>query len=345
MSAITRVLTSTDPARDLEITLDERAEAELAILLGPEPSPAPSPAPARRPRASAPRWRPVLVTGVVAAVVVASTVAVLVAAPSRHRDVGGTPPSPAPTAPSPSPSAVELTETVWRVDAAAGEGADTWLRFGGHDVRVIRATDALEFEWRAQGDQLLFSPDDYVVGLGGSKTVQWLEDSTAFRPDGSGFDLVDVHGRVTARLVAAGDPPAAPVAVDSIVRNDLTDARPGPVRRIAPTALRGAWQLEGVSRTDAWVTFHSDGTWITTERCEAAGGPETDTGGYRLLDSGVLLATAQTGQALACQDSHADGASVSTLAILLRGRSVRIDGSTATIYDSSGALLGRLIRF
>jgi hypothetical protein len=270
---------------------------------------------------------------------------VLIAAPGGHRDVGDSSPSPTPTASRTTAVALELTEAVWHVDAAAGEGDGTWLRFAGHDVRVIRGSDALEFEWRAQGDQLLISPDDYTVGLGGSLTVQWLEDSTAFRADGSGFDLLDSHGRVTARLVAADDAPAVPVTVDSVVRADLTDAEPGAVRPIAPTALRGAWRLDGVSRTSAWVTFHADGTWITTERCAAAGGPETDVGGYRLLPSGILLAVAQTGQALACLDSHADGASVSTLAILLRGRSLRIDGSTATIYDSHGAFLARLIRF
>jgi hypothetical protein len=342
MTTITRLLTATDPAKELEITLDERAEAELALLLGPAPTDAPATRRVSKVRPS--RLRPFVVTGVVAAAVAAITISVLVAVPNSRHDVGDTTASPTPSTTRSTPSVLGLAKRVWQVAAAAGEGDSTWLRFRGHDVQAIRRAKTLDFGWRAQGDQLLFSPDSYVVGLGGADTVQWLEDSTAFRADGTGYDLLDSRGTVTARLTAAGNAPVRPVSVTSSIRDDLADAQPGAVRPIAPTALRGSWSLQGVSRLNAWVTFHTDGTWISSERCAAAGGPETDIGGYRLLDSGVLLATTQTGQALACQDSHADGATTSTLTLLLQGRSVRIDGTTATIYDRHGALLGRLTR-
>ena len=254
--------------------------------------------------------------------------------------------------PSGHAQALLLVPVVWRVRAAAGESAHTWIRFDSQ-IDLIRPKGDAYLSWSTQGDALLTHVEGWSMTLGSKPPkVPWLTDSTRFTRVGDGWVLTDASGHETARLVRDGLPPASEQTthtapeVNRIIRQQHEDAIAGPaVRRVAPSAATGTWGLPGVASRDGSVTLARDGTWTATTSCRVLGTAEGGGGAYRLLPSGLFLATEAAVAGTGCTaPEHAIPENATAVLQFWKTGSLAITGSQMIVYDRAGRRLGTLER-
>lgn len=221
----------------------------------------------------------------------------------------------------------------WTVRDAHGAASGTRLRFDEGSITLLSAEGATSstYAWATQGDDVLVSAG--TLSLGGGAAAAWLVRTTRAVPaGGGGWILLDASGATTARLDAAGSAPTASPA-------PTATAGPGVVD-VPAARLGGRWTVAG--HPEAAVTFDA-GRWRTVATCTvaAAGG----TGAYRVLPGGRLLLTRTGSLVFGCPIGR-DEQRVPAPAITGIGRatSFRIQGSTLTLFDRTGAAIGSLTR-
>jgi heat shock protein HslJ len=102
--------------------------------------------------------------------------------------------------------------------------------------------------------------------------------------------------------------------------------------------LAGRWvsglpvtRSAGTELAEPFVEVAADGTWTGSDGCNGAAGA------WRLGPGGRLLATIGSTTAMACEGA--------ALPYSLAGASrASVDGSTLTVFDSAGSVLGTLTR-
>lgn len=108
----------------------------------------------------------------------------------------------------------------------------------------------------------------------------------------------------------------------------------------APTALDGRWVVDGDVR--AAITFH-DGSWTATTSCTS--GALGGAGRYEVLPGGRLHVVRTMAPVRGCP--VVDGpllGKASAITQVERAASFRVEGGTLTLFETSGAPLGSLVR-
>jgi hypothetical protein len=117
------------------------------------------------------------------------------------------------------------------------------------------------------------------------------------------------------------------------------------VQAIAASAVVGTWGLPGIAREDASVTLTRDGTWTAKTTCQVLGNADGGGGAYRLLPTGVLLATEGAIGGTGCvTPDHALPENANAVLDFWNAGSLARQGSRLTVYDRAGKLLGTLVR-
>lgn len=268
--------------------------------------------------------------------------AVIAAALSGCSGASGSPP-PAPSASAsatdaPSGVAADLIGTSWTVQEVHGDrGAGGSLRFGDRSVTLVTTTGTSTFAWAAQGAEVLITRSTLSMDGGGPAT--WLTGTVRVSRDTRGWTLADETGAATARLVPAASSSPQPSPSDTAA--PLAVATPGPGATATPaSALAGRWHLAGHPTTA--ITF-DDGRWRAAASCET--GASGGSGAYRVLADGRLLITRTASLMFGCpigQDD--DRVRAPAIAGIDRAGSFRVEGTTLTLFDRSGAVIGSLVR-
>lgn len=231
---------------------------------------------------------------------------------------------------------------LWRVTADGSTGDSLKL---GDEVTLFQSCGVLDGSWKADsagdfvamsygGDSTCFTGDHQL-------TPAWLLEATAFRVDGSARELLDVHGAVVARLDPGATPTvnsnrikgyADPPTLTPALRQRLSEpvALPDGIQPATAASLVGHWvPKDGDGR--AYVDFTENGNFSGSDGCNGSGGR------FAVGDAGHLLALEGGSSLIGC-----NGVNVPSWA----GQAGRagFDGDELVFYDSTGTVLGRLIR-
>ena len=254
-----------------------------------------------------------------------------------------------PTVSAPAPQVSQLMKGFWRVQDAAGEPADSWLRLSPLSATLFRPGGRIDGALAVQGDRLLADQSSWSMSLGDDHGAPWLAAAARVQRDGTAWLLLDVEGEPVARLVRDGGPAKSTqyeTEPNGLSGNPsrLRPSVPGQGVVDAPaSALAGTWHLAG--HREAAVVFRSDGRWSATTSCASGTGANGGGGRYRVLPGGMLLITQYASTLIGCSDTD-EPVSADAPAVLgtAEARSFLVDGDRLTLFDAKGERIGSLIR-
>ena len=249
--------------------------------------------------------------------------------------------------PQPKPVQPDLPQLgllgMWRV-TAEGVDTDTWLRLG--DGAVILAPDCdLEGGWLATetefvADVLMWSGE--CEGLE-RQPAPWLTTATTYSSVGTGWQLLDADGAVTATLTDDGWPEGtsetaeealSPPTVTTAFRARYAEPAPlrAGLRRADADALIGRWVPELATTVAPHLRFTDDRTVRTSDGCNVT------TGRWLVTERGTLVTSGYSSTLIGCDGIDVVGA-------LNRSATAAIDGDGSLhLISASGAELLAFVR-
>lgn len=265
---------------------------------------------------------------------------------------------------APSETAATPVDLVglWRVTQAAGEPAGSVLRLAGPQqptpLVLFRHCGALSGNWEGStsGGFLAIAfafPEACLRDVGpGDPTPVWLAAARSFTVEGADRLLLDINGRVVARLLTTGPPPSAaatpppigvppssttPVTLTNEERQALqSTAKPLPANAppASPATIIGRWRPYPARHYETphqpYLSFAVDGRFSGTDGCNVLGGS------WQLGGAGELLTMTGASAGVGCRGAPLGLAPLS-------GRA-SVTGANLTLYGSDGHVLDRLTR-
>lgn len=225
--------------------------------------------------------------------------------------------------------------------AGVGAADGTVVGVTPAELTIYQSCGELLATWNADS-QGLFIAD--VMGSNGGcdpeTPVPWLTKAAGYRLDGnSNTALLDMDGRIVARLVASPAPPRPDresfTVTDEFRRSfDPPAALPARLTPAGRRELAGRWvPVRGGSKAlkQPYLEMRTDGRWSGSDGCNGSGG------GWVVGPAGTVLATSGVSTLIGCDNVAVGG-------WLSAARRAGFDGAILVLLDQDAKELGRLRR-